>query len=249
MKKALMTAAALVLSAGVALAQSDTKGAGTKEGKETKEAHLGIAVANVPASLYSHLPETLAKGEGVLVAQVAKDSPAAKAGLKAHDILLTYDNQKLFSPEQLVKMVRADKPGHEVALSYLRAGKVMNTKAKLGEAEPAQETPHAYQVIPREDRGNQAKTGGGNSGFWESFDELRLTRTDDKHWHAIIDYRNKDGKKEEKSFKGTREEIRKAIEAEKDLPANERTHLLNALNMRVPSFEFYFPPAEFWDHQ
>ena len=38
-------------------------------------------------------------------------SPADKAGLKSHDILVRYDNQKLFSPQQLTKLVWADQPG------------------------------------------------------------------------------------------------------------------------------------------
>jgi len=59
-----------------------------------------------------------------------------------------------------------------------------------------------------------------NSKFWDTFDALRLTRIDDKTWSAEIDFRAKDGKKESRAYKGTREEIRKAIEAEKDLPAN-----------------------------
>ena len=47
-----------------------------------------------------------------------------------------------------------------------------------------------------------------------------------------------------KSFSGSREEIRKDILAEKDLPMNERRHLLRALNLHEPLFQFYFSPFD-----
>ena len=46
----------------------------------------------------------LPKGQGVLVVQVTPDTPAAKAGLRPRDILVNYDDQKLYSPEQLIKL-------------------------------------------------------------------------------------------------------------------------------------------------
>ena len=37
--------------------------------------------------------------------------------------------------------------------------------------------------------------------------------------------------------------IGKDVRAEKDLPESERSHLLRALNLHEPIFEFHFPPA------
>jgi hypothetical protein len=79
---------------------------------------------------------------------------------------------------------------------------------------------------------------------WDSFEALKLTRLDAHHWRAEIEYRSREGKKEHRTFEGTREEIRKDIQAEKDLPDNERTHLLRALNLHEPVFEFHFPPFD-----
>ncbi|MEZ6081498.1 MAG: PDZ domain-containing protein [Pirellulaceae bacterium] len=56
--------------------------------------------------LTSHLPEVSGEGRGVLVADVMDDSPVAKAGLRKHDVLVRYDDQDLYSPEQLVKRVQ-----------------------------------------------------------------------------------------------------------------------------------------------
>jgi hypothetical protein len=43
------------------------------------------------------------------------------------------------------------------------------------------------------------------------------------------------------TFEGTRPAIRKDIRRHKDLPASERRHLLRALNLDTPVFEFHFP--------
>ena len=61
---------------------------------------------------------------------------------------------------------------------------------------------------------------------------MKLTRLDAKRWRAEIDYRSKEGKKEHKTYQGTREEIRKDIQADKDR--------MNALAAKAQAgFRFY----------
>jgi len=214
-----------------------------------KGPHLGVFAAPIPPALYNQLPPgVLANGDGILVLNVEKDSPAAKAGLKANDILVTFDNQKLQSALQLVKLVRNDKIGQLVSITYLRGGKTMSAKATLAvDPHPEwQNQPRTMRFYPDGDMRRMFEDFDSKADpkFWDTFDALKLTRIDSKQWSAQIDYRTKDGKKETRNYKGTREEIRKSIEAEKDLPANERTHLLRALNMHEPSFQFHFPLME-----
>jgi membrane-associated protease RseP (regulator of RpoE activity) len=240
---ALAGAALCLLLAQNPVAAQDRKETGKASAKEP---YLGIAIEALPPALRSQLPGVLPRDQGILVARVAKDSPAQKAGLQPNDILLTFGDQKVASPEQLVKDVRADKPGQEVKIGYLRGGKASTCTVTLGEHEAAAmpEGARRFRLVPDERLRKmfeefQSKDNGTG---WESFDAMKLVRTEGKKWHTEIDYRNKDGKKEHKVFDGTREEIRKAIEAEKDLPDNERTHLLRALNLHEPAFEFHFPP-------
>ena len=70
------------------------------------QAYLGVGVESLPTALTSQMPSVLSEGCGVLVADVAAGSPAEKAGLKQNDILISYDDQRLYSPEQFVKLVR-----------------------------------------------------------------------------------------------------------------------------------------------
>ena len=222
------------------------------EKKPAKEAFLGVGVESVSSAMRSQLPN-LPEGQGVLVDRVAKDSPASKAGLQAHDILTSFNDQKLASPEQLVKVVRSAAPGQTAAVGYLRAGKSATCKVTLGEMQNRNENqgqnqheterPNVFRFHPdqnfQEFFGEFSARNGEEA--WSSFEGMNLARLDDKHWSAEITFRNKDGKKETKKFTGTREELRKAIEGEKDMPANEQNHLLRALNLRPPMFEFVFP--------
>jgi hypothetical protein len=229
---------------------------GAAKQPEKMQTFLGVGVESVPQALSSQMPGIVPKGQGVLVGRVAKDSPAAKAGLHPYDILLSYGDQKLSSPEQLVKLVREDRPGHEVALHFVRAGKPQSCKVTLGKHEAAHVSaqPRVFRLRP-EQRFRQLFPRPGSKDedqAWESFDALKLTRLGNNRWRVEIEYRSKQGKTEHKTFEGTREQLRKDIQAEKDLPANERSHLLRALNLHEPVFEFHFPPFDkmgptFWE--
>jgi len=213
-----------------------------------KEAYLGVSVEAVPPAMRSQMRGTLADGQGILVTQVAKDSPAGKAGLQVYDILLNFGNEKLTAPDQLVKLVRSNKPGEAVAISYLRNGKTADVKVTLGErlvpmAFLPPENPNVFRLFPDERfqmmfEENEIRNG---EKHWSSFDSMKLTRVDANNWSAEIEFRTKDGKKESKKFSGTRQELRKQIQDEKDLPESEKNHLLRALNLRPPVFEFHVP--------
>ena len=116
MRPALMTLALLGLATNLALVQADdiagkqaTAGAAVQPGP--KRAYLGLEIEPVPAAVFSQLSGIVPMGQGVLVANMPKDCPAAQAGLRRYDILLSYDDQRLHAPEQLIKLVRSDAPG------------------------------------------------------------------------------------------------------------------------------------------
>jgi hypothetical protein len=67
---------------------------------------------------------------------------------------------------------------------------------------------------------------------------------DGDKWKAEVDYRTGDGKKEHKTFEGTRPEIEKAIRADKNLPAEERENLIRVIDGKGMSFDFQFPWSE-----
>lgn len=215
---------------------------GQKEVVGKTQAYLGLGVAPVSPVLASHLEPVLGEGRGVVVAEVSTDSPAEKAGLKPHDILINYDDQKLYSPEQLVKLVRHDKPGSSVTLKILRGGELQDVKVTLGQ-QAMSPAAQAHQTF-RRPLGEQPSRPGGTDmpeSQWGTFDSMTLTRLAENRFKAEIKYRDDEGKIETRTFEGTREELRKDINSQKHLPANEREHLLRALDLPNRPFGLDFP--------
>ncbi len=114
-------------------AANETKAVKVEKANMKQVAYLGVAVEPLHPAFWTHLRDVLEHEQGLLVADVAKDSPAEKAGLKTHDILKSYGDQKLFSPGQLAALVHADKAGHQVKFGIVRAGTPQEVNVTLGE--------------------------------------------------------------------------------------------------------------------
>jgi beta-lactamase regulating signal transducer with metallopeptidase domain/type II secretory pathway component PulC len=83
---------------------------------------LGVAVSEPSATLVDQLE--LGKDRGLVIDQVAEDSPAAKAGLLANDVLVEFNGKSVSSSvEDFVKTVQALKPGTKINATVLRKGK------------------------------------------------------------------------------------------------------------------------------
>src|SRR5262249_31625418 len=86
------------------------------------DARLGIQVSPPSPALQEQLD--LPKGQGLVVDNVIPDSPAAKAGFKANDILVEVNGKSVSNdPGQLVKMLEDIKANTPVDLLVIRKGK------------------------------------------------------------------------------------------------------------------------------
>ena len=70
---------------------------------------------------------------------MSEDSPAFKAGLKAGDIILKFDEQLINKMRELPKAVAGTKVGKEVKLEIWRNKKLITKKLKLGRLESSKE--------------------------------------------------------------------------------------------------------------
>ena len=70
---------------------------------------------------------------GVYIANVLKDSPAFRAGVREGDILLTYNGYRIRSSNQLRRLILNGLPGAEVDISILRGGRIKTLKTTLGQ--------------------------------------------------------------------------------------------------------------------
>ena len=82
---------------------------------------IGVALQQVDADLAQALG--LEKAEGALVADVTKDSPAEKAGIKQGDVILKYDGHLFSSIGALRNAIALMNPGTKIKLTLLRKDK------------------------------------------------------------------------------------------------------------------------------
>ncbi len=93
---------------------------------------LGVMVQSVDDDIAKAFK--LDNGAGAAVVDVTPDSGAAKAGLRAGDIILDYDGRAVHQSADLPPMVGMSKPGSVVPLVILRDGKQQTVKVTVGEA-------------------------------------------------------------------------------------------------------------------
>jgi hypothetical protein len=130
--------------------------------EEKPTAYLGVLTSQVSRELRAQF--ALAEGFGLLVAEVMPDSPAKEAGLKEHDVLVTFEDQKLVNMEQLQTLVRSKKKDEAVSLSIISGGQTKQITIKIGERMMAVNQDRSRGFMP----GFQGMRGGewGNTEQW-----------------------------------------------------------------------------------
>ncbi|MFZ2898719.1 MAG: PDZ domain-containing protein [Saprospiraceae bacterium] len=78
-------------------------------------------------------PTDNTEGEGVLITGIVAGSGAEAAGLKAGDVLLAIDGQKLVSTLSLHEALASHQPQNQVMVSCLREGRTRTTQITLGD--------------------------------------------------------------------------------------------------------------------
>ena len=104
---------------------------------ETKRGWLGVRIQEVTKEIAD--VEKLTKPEGALVASVSEGSPAEKAGIKAGDIILEFDEKRIDTMRTLPKLVAQTEVGKKVILKIWRNQKLISKKVLLGRLESSKE--------------------------------------------------------------------------------------------------------------
>lgn len=99
------------------------------EGKpDASKPQLGILVTGVPDALRSQLK--LKEKEGVLVVDVIEDGPAAKAGVKKHDIVTKLNGATVTDLQEFVQKARESIDRDGAKLVVIREGKAKEIEVK-----------------------------------------------------------------------------------------------------------------------
>lgn len=129
---------------------------------------LGLVFQPITAELASALK--LGSPKGALVAQIEPGGAAARAGLKAGDVIVAVDGIDILHAEELPRSVARNAPGTLLKLSYLRSGKRSDATAKLDTLEddaipPPVRTPGAPASEPKNNQlGVQVSNVKGGEG-------------------------------------------------------------------------------------
>ena len=82
---------------------------------------------------FGSIPDFTEIPNGVRFADVRPGSPAAKAGLKAGDIMTSFDGKPIQNLYDFTYALRAKKPGQEVLVKVIRDGQTIEAKVLLTE--------------------------------------------------------------------------------------------------------------------
>jgi C-terminal processing protease CtpA/Prc len=166
---------------GVKLAASDERPARPERPEQPRgsDNRLGIRVERPDKSLIDQLG--LPSNIGLVIQDVAEDSPAGKAGFKPNDILLRIDGKDVSSDRgEFAKLLSEIKPDTSFNAEILRKGKKETIKdIKLGEAKEPERRP--------DERGGRPPFGGGFFPPWGRMGEGGINTTifqDDKRLYA-----------------------------------------------------------------
>lgn len=94
---------------------------------------LGVMVQQLTPALADAMG--LGNTQGALVTQVSPDSPAAKAGIKAKDVIQQANGTTIRSPASLRNITGFSPVDSEIKLSILRSGKTIHVTAKIASLE------------------------------------------------------------------------------------------------------------------
>jgi len=108
-------------------------------------ARLGVSIADINAENMHELK--LAGEYGALVKEVEPDTPAAKAGLEANDVILEFDGERVRSAAQLRRLIQDTPAGRTVSIKISRGGLTRTLNVKLAAASSELVTPEV--VVPQ----------------------------------------------------------------------------------------------------
>ncbi|GAA5445045.1 periplasmic serine endoprotease DegP [Microbulbifer sp. NBRC 101763] len=101
-----------------------------KEKGRVDRGWLGVGIRNVDRDMAEALG--LGKPSGALVEQVSPGTPAAEAGIKAGDVITSFDGRKIGVHGDLPHVVGQIRPGTEVPVELMRKGKSERLRVVVG---------------------------------------------------------------------------------------------------------------------
>ncbi len=100
------------------------------------------------------------KQKGVLVSKVDPESPAHRAGVKAHDVITDFDGRKIKKPSELSSAVASRPSGTQSKMTVLRNGRTKNLSVRMGSLD---------QLVSRPNYGGRQKQKSTTSSLYKKW--------------------------------------------------------------------------------
>ena len=120
------------------------------EGKKIQYGWLGVNIQDIDSDLQSYF--SLPDRQGVLVAKVLEEGPAARAGIREGDVIRSYEGHPTQNSRDLMKQVGHAPVGRRVKLGLLRDKKEVTVVLEIGER-PEDLSPYSTRVSEKSWRG------------------------------------------------------------------------------------------------
>ena len=101
-----------------------------KDGGTVERGWLGVSIQNVTDGIANGVG--LEKAEGAIIAGVAADGPADKAGLKIGDVILDVNGERIEEMPELPRVVAGVRPDSTAKIKVWRDGRMRTIDVKIG---------------------------------------------------------------------------------------------------------------------
>ncbi len=163
---------------------------------------LGVYLGDINEERAKELK--LSEARGAVVGSVEEGSPAAAAGLRENDVIVTFNEQRVYNPSQLYRFLTEQNPGNKVVLGVSRAGTLHSVAVTLGPRRAAQmdERSRLYaeadaMLASAEEsakRAEEAKQRGDEKEASRLLEESKGFRSNSEENRAAVDRELREGK-------------------------------------------------------
>lgn len=128
------------------------------------QGYLGVGMRDVDTDRAAQLK--VKEARGVEVTTIDHDAPAAKAGLKIHDVIVGMNGQAIVGQAQLTRLLHDTPAGHTVSLQVSRDGQQQTIAVQLADKATIEANAWSQHIpVPDpDDDGSQAPGTGGSFG-------------------------------------------------------------------------------------
>lgn len=98
---------------------------------DRKGSYIGVSLTELSDQLAAYFGA--ARNGGVLISEVSEDSPAEKAGLKAGDVIVEVNDEKVSDASDVSEIITDLKPGDKASLEILRDKRPMTVAVEVAE--------------------------------------------------------------------------------------------------------------------